>query len=266
MKLASKRRGWLVNKSRKTRRDRVGTLTDQDVIKLVNEIDEMEKYTKLKELKNDQRMRKRDQAIIALSWIFFKRAGENLRVKLGDVYVDDSELAVTFHISKKAKGVKFCGSCGEETWRRARFCRKCGEDISHIPITEVGQTLTPTKRKSMEYWACPYVARWVEALKGLGCEREGYVFPPFNYIADAFQFERHLTVQRVNQILQRLDPTLTSHMFRYGATEKFLRLDYTPYDLKEIGDWSSTHMPETYARRMGLTRSQTKFMKDTRTT
>jgi hypothetical protein len=118
----------------------------------------------------------------------------------------------------------------------------------------------------MEYWACPYIARWVEALKSLGCGREGYVFPPFNYIADTFLFVRHLTVQRFNQILQRLDSTLTSHMFRYGVAEKFLRLDYTPYDLKEIGDWSSTHMPETYAKRMGLTRSQTKFMKDTRTT
>jgi hypothetical protein len=110
------------------------------------------------------------------------------------------------------------------------------------------------------------MARWVEALKALGCEREGYVFPPFKYFAKSFHFERHLTVQRFNQILQRLDSTLTSHMFRYGSAEKFLRLDYTPYDLKEIGDWSSTHMPETYARRLGLTRSQTKFMKDTRTT
>jgi hypothetical protein len=55
-------------------------------------------------------------------------------------------------------------------------------------------------------------------------------------------------------------------MFRYGAAEKFLRLNYTPYDLKEIGDWSSAHMPESYVKRIGLMQSQTKFMKDVRTT
>ena len=79
------------------------------------------------------------------------RARETLRVKLGDMYVDEVELAVTFHISKKARGVKVCGSCEEENGRSAHFCRKCGESLSQVPIAEVGQILTPTKRKSMEY-------------------------------------------------------------------------------------------------------------------
>lgn len=35
---------------------------------------------------------------------------------------------------------------------------------------------------------------------------------------------------------QKLDPTLTSHMFRYGHSEKLFRLGYTPYEVKEIGE------------------------------
>lgn len=49
-------------------------------------------------------------------------------------------------------------------------------------------------------------------------------------------------------------------MFRYGGTEKFLGLGYTPTDLKEIGDWGSSYMPEKYAERKGLTRTQRRFM------
>lgn len=258
-------KGWLVNKDRRKRRDRAGTLTDSDVSKLINKIEGIEEYSKLSK-RNDQLLRQRDKALISLAWIFFKRAGETLRVRLGDVYFDNEELAVTFHISKKSKGVKICGECDEQNGRKGQFCKKCGASLKDTPITETGQTLTTTKRKSMEYIFCPYVTEWVENLKALNREREDYVFPPFNYFARGFLFEQHITVQRFDQILQRLDPTLTSHMFRYGATEKFLHLKYTPYDLKEIGDWSSTHMPETYAKRMGLTQSQTKFMKDTRTT
>jgi len=64
--------------------------------------------------------------------------------------------------------------------------------------------------------------------------------------------------------MQKLDPTLSTHMFRYGMSEKYLTLGYSPYELKEIGDWSDIKMPQLYAERKGLTRSQKRFSEDGR--
>lgn len=258
-------RGWLVNMERRKRRDRAGTLTDPQVMNLVSKIEAMKKYTKLNE-DADRLIRLRDRALVSLAWIFFKRAGETLRVRLADVYYDESELSVTFNISKKKKGVKVCLKCGDQNGRGASYCRKCGTDLRITPVAEIGQTLVVTKRKSMGYPFCRVVVEWIEALKGLKCKSESWVFPGYNYFAGRFLFEsrKPLTVQRFDQILQRLDATLTSHMFRYGQSERLLRLGYTPTDLKEIGDWSSSHMPEVYAKRTGWTPAQAKFAKDTR--
>lgn len=258
-------RGWLVNMERRKRRDRVGTLTDSQVIVLVRKIEDLPRYTKLNE-GADRLIRRRDRALISLAWTFFKRAGETLRVRLADVFYDESELSVTFNISKKKKGVKVCPDCEEQNGRGASFCRKCGTDLRVTPIAEVGQTLVVTKRKSMDYPFCGVVVEWIETLKDLECVPESWVFPGYNYFAGRFLFgsRKPLSVQRFDQILQRLDATLTSHMFRYGQSEKLLRLGYTPTDLKEIGDWSSSHMPEVYAKRTGWTPAQAKFAKDTR--
>jgi hypothetical protein len=130
----------------------------------------------------------------------------------------------------------------------------------------IGGGVVVTKRKTAKYWPCRFATAWVDRLDELRCGPECYVFPPFNVLIGGFRFDRHLTVQRYDQILQRLDPTLTSHHFRYGAAEKLLRLGYTPHDLKELGDWSSTLMPDVYAKRSGYTPSQTRFAMDIRTT
>jgi len=109
-------------------------------------------------------------------------------------------------------------------------------------------------------------------LKELERKDEDFVFPPFVNIENnerysiwkGFDFNRHLSVQRLDQILQKLSPTLTSCMFRYGHTEKLFRLGYSAHDIKEIGDWSSSRMPEIYASVKGLTEPQKKFANDTR--
>lgn len=259
-------RGWLANQERRKRRDRSGTLTDKQVLSLIRKIDAIPKYTRLNK-GTDRLIRMRDEALISLAWIFFKRAGENLRVKIADVFFDEHELNVTFHISKKKKGIKLCPVCEEQNGRRAKFCRICGADLESVPVIEQGQTLVVTKRKSMQYPFCKTFIEWIETLKGLKCEPESWVFAGYNHFTGDFLFRgsKPLTVQRFNQILQRLDPTLTSHMFRYGGAEKFLGLGYTPHELKEVGDWSSSFMPEQYAKRVGLTPATKKFAKDTRT-
>jgi hypothetical protein len=51
-------------------------------------------------------------------------------------------------------------------------------------------------------------------------------------------------------ILQRLDPTLTSHMFRRGASKKYLILGYTPYDPKERTGRAARCPSSTQGRRV----------------
>jgi len=231
------KRGWLKNRRRLERRNRPNTLTDAQVTELIRKIDEMEHYTKLGK-SFDNLIRKRDTALIALAWIFFKRGSETLRTKLKDVYVDDGQLEVTFSINKKSKRVK--------------------------SIKKEAESFIVTKRKNIEYPFCRHFIEWIKILKELGCKGEHYIFPPFIYLKKTFRFSRHITVQRFDQILQKLDNTLTSHMFRYGHSEKLFRLGYTPFEVKEVGDWQSSRMPEIYAKRKGFTVSQRKFAEDIR--
>lgn len=254
--------GWLQNKARRERRDRPNTLRDQDVMDLIKKIEVMEYYTKLREPWNKY-IKMRDKALISLSWIFFKRANETLSVKLGDVYFEAKKLEVTFRIGKKRKRIKKCLNCGTKNAKGAKYCRTCGKDLSLVsPSLEGEQRYVVVKRKSMSYPFCRIFVKWVVTLKELGCVRECYIFPPYRYFGKCFRFDKHLTCDRFNQILQRLDNTLTSHMFRYGASEKFLRKGYTVYELQEIGDWSSIIMPSVYAKRKGLTKIQRIFAED----
>lgn len=256
--------GWLKNKDRRERRDHPGTLTDKQVLQLLNDIESIDAYTKLpSEL--DRLIRMRDQALTALSWIFFKRAKENLRVKLSDVFFDDTELMVTYHVQKKTRRYRLCASCNTKNAKRSNFCKQCGADIRQAELLEVkGGADVFTKTKKLEYPFCRYVVDWIQELRKIGADLESYIFSAFNYGAGTFIFDRPLSVQRFDQILWRLDPTLSSHMFRYGHAEKLLRSGYTTYELKVIGDWASTKMPEEYAERKGVTPEQKKFSDDIR--
>lgn len=79
-----------------------------------------------------------------------------------------------------------------------------------------------------------------------------------------FRSERPMTLQNFNRILKRLDPSMTSCLFRYGGVEKYLLLGYLPHELKEIGDWSTSKMPELYAERKDITPVQRRWSEDVR--
>ena len=256
--------GWLKNPLRRERRDQSYTLTDKQVLELIKKIKESKNYTKTPG-EHETLLKKRDMALIALAWIFFKRGGEILSVKLKNVYFNDEELAVTFKIEKKGKRLKVCPKCKEKNSSRASFCKKCGYPIKDIKVTLIGQkSFVVTKRMTRKNIFCDYVIDWVELAKKLGCPPDGFIFAPYHYLSNSFLWHTPMTIQRFDQILQGLDPSMSSCMFRYGATEKYLRLGYTIFELKEIGDWTSSKMPEIYARRKGLTPSQRKFSEDTR--
>ena len=113
-------------------------------------------------------------------------------------------------------------------------------------------------------------------------DNEDFLFPPYKFVGGFHWGHRvegkkvirrgkkvddkdeyyHLSVQRLDQILQRLDPTMSSCMFRYGHSEQLFYSGYSEYDLKDIGDWESTRMPEIYAKRRGITPPSDRFAKD----
>ena len=258
--------GWLKNPERLKRRDSAFTLTDKEALKLIHKIDSLPNYTKC-DSEADLLIRDRDKAIIAVEQTWFKRGGEGLSLQVSDVGYTDKEVIVTFTIEKKSKAHKVCLTCNQKNAKSANYCKKCGIDISILePIRVSQKPVRRTKSKTRKHIFMPYILAWLKTIEEMKIPRESWLFPRYHYFSRSFlwnsQKYKHLTVERLNQILQRLDPSLTSCLFRYAGAENNLRKGYTPSELKEIGDWSSSRIPEIYAERKGLTPTQKRFSED----
>jgi len=259
------KRGWLKNPLRKQRREQPQTLTDTDVKALIQQIEDLEFYGMCGEEPHNTLLKQRDECLISLAWTFFKRGSENLGVRLSQVRYNDRTLSVTFHLRKKTRGFKMCprGLCITENSVKAQTCRTCEMDLSNVDIT---RKLPPavTKRKTRSFPFCKYVIEWAETLRKMKCPSDSYFIPRFDLLSKRFMFDKNITVQRLDQILQRLDITMFSHSFRYGASEKLMSREYgyTPHELAEIGDWETSFMPELYAKRKGLTPTLKRFEED----
>ena len=264
-------KGWLTNPERRKRRDEAFTFTDKDCEKLLNIIDGMEHYiSSIFGSRLDALMRARDTAIICTNWIFFKRGNEVLKLQRKDVIVTDTEVLVTFRIQKKRKRFKLCPSCDERNGFKSKYCRKCSRNLQDVEVSVTGGEVIVTKRKVLRHQFVKYLLQWVEMFDVLtesATDRDEYcLFPPLRvrFSSAIFDFHSPMTIQNLDRILQKLDPTVTSCLFRYGGSEKYLSLGYSPHDLKEIGDWESSYMPELYAKRKGITPTQRKWAEDTR--
>jgi integrase len=278
--------GWLTNTARRERRDRPNTLTDQDIRGYIQKIKDDPDYCKL-DSPADRFLKTRDCALIALNWIFFKRAGEVLSLKLGDITLVEhgKYLSATFSIQKKREYILLCSYCSsenkgrnrkdrDEVWRR---CANCGESLEGSKRKTKPAKEVVTKRKRAQHEFCKVVWDWIGHAGMLSSVPNDFKFDP-----DAWLFPRmkndgsfdwhskkHLARWSYDRILQRIDPTMTSSMFRYGRTESLLsakdrrgRQLYSIRDLVELGDWSGAQMPETYAKRKGLSDSQARFQDD----
>jgi integrase len=262
-------RGWLANSDRKARRDRANTFTNQDAFRLIKKIDSIPSYVSHRlDSRFDQLLRLRDKALIATSWIWFKRGGEVLGLQRKDVTINDQEILVTFKIEKKQKKIKICPVCQTKNGTRNNFCRKCRMNIKTIRVLVKGNSKIVTKRKTLENNFTEYILVWLEEFDKLTQNVESWLFPSLRVVFTSaffdFNSQNHMTVQNLDRILKRLDSNMTSCLFRYGGTEKYLSLGYTPYELKEIGDWSSSKMPEIYAKRKGITAAQRRWSEDLR--
>ena len=120
---------------------------------------------------------------------------------------------------------------------------------------------------------------WLQEFDKQTADKEVWFFPPLQVFFNFAFFDFHririnkktgepystsMSIQNYDRLLQRLDKTMTSTMFRYGGAEKFLLLGYSPTELKSIGDWDSSLMPEIYAARKDLTPAQRRFAEDIR--
>lgn len=272
-------RGWLTNPERRERRNRQFTLTLEDIEELLQKIQSAEKYTLL-DPDTDQMFRCRDQAMIALAWIFFKRGGEDLRLRLRDVSIKDARLSVSFNVEKKRKYFLVCSVCGYENRRRSRvdgmgnlvYCSKCRTDLRNAIRITKSEKYVATLRKTVRYSLVKYVTQWIRiASMANGEDRDAWLFPSFKFFGREFLWkaDNPMTIQNFDHLLQRLDPSLSSCMFRYGRTEvladardKKGRHIYSMRDLQQIGNWESEAMPSRYAERKGLTESQIRFEED----
>jgi len=269
----SSNRGWLTNPQRKERQQKSLAFTDKDVLGLITRIDQISEYCK-KTLgeRTDRLLRLRDKAIVSTLWIWFKRGHEVLSIKRKDIVLTENQILVTFHIQKKSKRFKVCPLCDTKSGFRAKFCRECKAELESVEIQGEKVEFIVTKRKTLKNKFVKHIIKWIiefdRLTKGLRDSEEAWFYPALKVVFSSAYFkffsERPMTVQNLDMILQRLDSTITSSFFRYFATEKYLSLGYLPHELKEVGDWSSSKMPEVYAERMGLTPALRKWSEDSR--
>ena len=266
-------RGWLANPRRKERQQKSLAFTDEHVQGLLDKIDQLPEYVKpTLGPEIDRILRLRDKAIISTGWIWFKRASEFLSVKRKDVTITDRQILVTFTIKKKTKRYKVCPTCNTKSGYRAKFCRECKSSLQDVEIQGEKEDTIVTKRKIVKNRFVQPIVTWLNEFdrltEDLKDSEEAWLFPSLRVVFNScylkFFSEKPMTVQNLDHILQRLDHTITSSFFRYFATEKYLTLGYTERELKEIGDWSSSRMPEIYATRKGITVAQRRWSEDVR--
>lgn len=268
-------RGWLTNPERKKRQGKSLAFNENDVQELLDKIDSLPNYiSPTLGPDTDLLLRLRDKSLIATGWLWFKRASELLGIKRKHVFVSDTHIHVTFHIRKKSKRFKICPYCDTKSGYKAKFCRECKSNLKEVKIEGGSEEFTVTKRMTLRNNFTKYILHWLEAFNkvtenlGIDDNSDAWFYPPLQVCFDSAWFklysDRPMTVQNFDYILQKIDPTITSSFFRYFRTEQLQVLGYTNEELKQIGDWSSSHMPEVYAKRRGLTPALRRFGEDVR--
>lgn len=257
--------GWLKNAARRERRDNANTYTDSDAQGLIDKIEKMETYSK-EPATFDTLLRARDQAVIAVGWTFGIRGGEILSIRMMDVTFSQGQLTISLHVQKKAKTYRLCGCTAPPVKNagKAKYCKECGSRLTGEPQRVQGETNRYSISKSLEYPFSKYIERWHKMARALGAKPSYYLFPRLSHFAQGFYWKKPMTVQWLNKMLQRLDPTMTSHFNRYGFIEKQLRLGYRSSEVKEQVHVSSERLIDTYAAKKGLTKAQKEFAEDVR--
>jgi len=260
--------GWLTNKKRRQRRDHADTMTQEFVSKLIDKIQTIETYS----LHGDLYIRLRDIAFIVIAWMFARRPSEVLELKVSDIKQSGPALAFFFKAKKKLKRRKICPSCNEANAKKSIACWKCATSLKNIQPSVIGDPSLQyfTLYKNKDYPFCIHIVNWLNMVRELGADDSSCLFPPFSFSGNAFIFSKNISVHWMSITLAKIDPTLTSCLFRPGGIEYMLKQTkkdgtpkYTRSDIREIVHLSTEQMVNVYADRKGLTDAQRRFAEDT---
>ena len=80
------------------------------------------------------------------------------------------------------------------------------------------------------------MVRWIYDYDIQSSKKEAWFFSSLRVVFTHTYFvhlsEKPMTIQNWDRILKRLDPKITSCLFRYFGIEKFLQLGYSPTDAR----------------------------------
>ncbi len=259
--------GWLINKERRDRRDHADTMTLEYISWLIEKIQNMETYS----LHGDIYLRLRDIAFIVIAWMFARRPSEVLELRVSDIKQSGPALAFFFKAKKKLKRYKVCPSCADKNASKALFCKKCATPLKDVQPSMIGDPSLQyfTLYKNKEYSLCVHIMDWLKLARELGADDSSYLFPPYNTGGECFLFDKHITRRWMSDTLSRIDPTLTTCLFRPGGIEYMQKQKkpdgtrkYTDSDIRDIVRLSSERMVRVYGDRKGLSDAQQRFAED----
>lgn len=257
-------KGWFKTDIAREFKDKPYPLTEDEAYHICEAILRVDAYKVPNEYKS--LLRYRDSALVAILWLFFKRANEVLGIKMSDISFENLKLNIAFSIQKKVKRFKVCPKCKERSSLDSGYCKKCsnplGEDT--IKTKEASSPKRVIKRKIATNRFVSFIQTWYNERLKLG--KEGYLFPPLHVLRDGkgygFDINRKMCTTTLWKILKRYSPALCPHLFRYAGTKWLLKVTQGRIRLvQKAGDWSSPAPIENYAHSIGETEEDIEFEK-----
>jgi len=151
------------------------------------------------------------KALGALHWVFGKRVSEIVCLKGDEIYIDDGDLCVRFFVLKKRQ-----------------------KNTSPIATRNI-------KRISVQHkYVDPIVRHW-SRYQG----KHGFIFPSNNTKTG------HIHRQRVWDVFKKVNPKISSHIFRHSLATLMAENGASILELKDWFDWEKIEQATNYVQRAG---------------
>jgi len=194
--------------------------------------------------------RERDQALIALTILFGKRANEILAIKKESVWVDEKFFYVRFKVLKKRRRRKICLKCNKRVALKAKLCGYCGSE--EFKLETYGENFTErVKHKNVNHPLAKYFLDWWSKVP-----KESYVFSALKRVSVLrgvyeYNWSKPMTYVRMWQIFHSVSG-VSPHGFRHSLATKLAEVgEYDELDLLYWFDWESFDTARRYIHRGG---------------